>query len=69
LCLLQGASFVKKLPLTTFPIARFSAVPPSGFPRGETLSKYVHGHITLKNFPEGVEGSLFNAPPKKEGTK
>jgi hypothetical protein len=36
---------------------------------GETLSKYVHGHITLKNFPEGVEGSVFNAPPKKEGTK
>ncbi|MHA2620552.1 MAG: cytochrome c family protein [bacterium JZ-2024 1] len=31
----------------------------------ESLSKFVHGHITLKNFPGGVEGSIFNPPPKK----
>lgn len=35
----------------------------------ETLEKYVHKHIVLKNFPQGVEGSLFNPPPKKEASK
>jgi hypothetical protein len=35
----------------------------------ETLEKFVHKHITLKNHPDGIEGSLFNPPPKKEESK